>query len=457
MIPWLPKGFVQPVCLGRGGFGSVYRVRQTALDRLVAVKICRERDRHKRRELFNEGKTQARVSIPCVPQVFDAFMRRNSVYIVMQWIRGISLQELVAAGTDEGERLCVASALIHALAALHGQGYAHRDIKPANILVDGHDAVYFIDFGFTQKTDEERLSVSHRLQGTPAYMAPELFQGGYVDEQRADVYACGLILRDVLCQTGQEDFAEICADEHPAQRPASGLDMLLLWRERVGIEQPQRPDPTRAAHLEADMFSQRLCDAARLLRNAGRHTEAYWLVVESVECNTLNGVARSLMQSFSNGVRQRNAFHRFAPAGVVSLVCFLVLGAFLLGRNSWDRVSENTNNKIIRRRTILSTDIRTSDFEVVPGIEFHQDSTARRLLSGVLVIRNDLPESVVRLNGDTVSVTIGRRDIRKVLPYGEHILSVGYGTEPAYWREHITLLPFQTKIIAIPGKKGGAG
>ena len=81
MIPALPAGYSHPMSIGKGGFASVYRVKQTALDRWVAIKIIEEKNPKRRKELLKEGKTQANLQIRYVPQVYDAFEWKKKVYI----------------------------------------------------------------------------------------------------------------------------------------------------------------------------------------------------------------------------------------------------------------------------------------------------------------------------------------------------------------------------------------
>jgi len=84
--------------IGEGSFSSVYRVRQKILDRWVAVKILHEKDRERRLELLNEARNQAQMSIACIPAVYDAFAQGQQLFIVMEWIKGASLQSLLEKG-----------------------------------------------------------------------------------------------------------------------------------------------------------------------------------------------------------------------------------------------------------------------------------------------------------------------------------------------------------------------
>ena len=126
MIPKLPKGFSHPMRIGEGTFASVYRVRQNALERWVALKIIPEKDRDRRKELLKEATIQAKIKAECIPQVYDAFEWNNSVCIVMQWVKGVSLVQLMRGTLSEEERLFLANGLICSMATLHSLGFEEK-------------------------------------------------------------------------------------------------------------------------------------------------------------------------------------------------------------------------------------------------------------------------------------------------------------------------------------------
>lgn len=218
--------------LGEGAFASVFRVRQTALDRLVAIKVLHEKDPAKKRDLVKEATTQARIRADCIPQVYHVFEWRSRVCIVMEWIKGVSLSSLIAHFPAAEERLWLADHVIRSLSALHTLGFAHRDLKPENILVSPDKGVMLVDFGFTKNVIDGQQSISGVVKGTPAYMAPELWTGGCAaDPMRCDVFAAGKIVRDILSEDVCPSFTAQCISDDPSRRPSSGSEMLALWQE----------------------------------------------------------------------------------------------------------------------------------------------------------------------------------------------------------------------------------
>ncbi len=110
MIPRLPKGFSHPMVIGAGSFSSVYRARQRALDRWVAIKILPEKNPVIRQTLLKEAQVQAQLNAPCIPAVYDAFEWDQQVCIVMQWIKGISLKTILDENPNSEQRHLIAVA-----------------------------------------------------------------------------------------------------------------------------------------------------------------------------------------------------------------------------------------------------------------------------------------------------------------------------------------------------------
>ena len=164
--------------IGEGSFSSVYRARQKILDRWVAVKVLHERDAARRIELLNEARNQARMSVACIPTVYDAFIKGQQLFIVMEWVKGASLQSLLEAGIpEESDRRVLCASVVAALAGLHNSGFAHRDVKPANILVTPESGVYLVDFGFSKQVGEGGQSIVGVVKGHSGLHGPGALAG----------------------------------------------------------------------------------------------------------------------------------------------------------------------------------------------------------------------------------------------------------------------------------------
>ncbi len=186
--------------IGRGAMGAVFECRQLSLDRRVAVKIfARAGDdpgERLRVQFIQEARLSAKLNHPNIVQVFDVGIDGEIHFIVMEYVEGVTLKEVLVGQPRLaiGTLLHVATQIARGLAAAHEAKIIHRDIKPENILLTARGDAKIADFGaggFMMSADA--TSEKRGIIGTPAYLAPEVLLGEPV-EGRADVYALGLLL-----------------------------------------------------------------------------------------------------------------------------------------------------------------------------------------------------------------------------------------------------------------------
>lgn len=193
--------------LGQGGMGVVYEALDKKLGRTVALKfIQRKNDRAKRRFL-REARAQARVLHPHVCRVYDVGEFAGQPFVAMEYLRGEPLLR-VTQRMSVDQKAQVIKTLALALQAAHRLGIVHRDVKPGNVMVeereDGGLHATIMDFGLARGTvDDEDLTATGTVLGTPAYMSPEQARGEVVD-RRADVYGLGAVLYHLL--VGRQPF-----------------------------------------------------------------------------------------------------------------------------------------------------------------------------------------------------------------------------------------------------------
>ncbi|MCO5172196.1 MAG: protein kinase [Planctomycetes bacterium] len=246
--------------IGAGGMGQVYRARDEALDREVAIKVLHGGGEERQRRFVREQQAAARVQHPGVVAVHDAGEFEGFSWLAMDLVEGESLEEVLRRGPlppADGARLVARCA--RAVDALHAAGILHRDLKPGNVLI-GHDgAPRVTDFGVARLDDAERLTRTGQALGTPMYMAPEQLVGDRDVDGRADVYALGVLLFEVL--TGRPPWdaesmmglASAKATAPPSPAPLRrGIPRALA---RVCVQamapQPQDRPPTAAALADA--------------------------------------------------------------------------------------------------------------------------------------------------------------------------------------------------------------
>src|SRR5262245_32316840 len=167
--------------VGKGGMGAVYRARQPALDRLVAVKVLPPevaRDPAFAERFSREARSLARFNHPNIVTVYDFGETGGLYYIVMEFVAGKSLRQVMRAGALSRARvLRIVAQVCDALQYAHDGGVVHRDVKPENILLDARGQVKIADFGLAKLAGlapaHLSLTGSREVMGTVYYMAPE--------------------------------------------------------------------------------------------------------------------------------------------------------------------------------------------------------------------------------------------------------------------------------------------
>ena len=242
---------------GRGGMGAVYKGWQKSLDRFVAIKIlapgCDDGGgAHFDERFIHEAKALAQLKHPGIVAAYDAGETADGLrYFVMEYVEGTNVHELVAAQgrLPPEQALSITVHVCDALAYAHGHGVIHRDIKPANIMIDGDGQVKVADFGLarTAADGEAKFTADNQVMGTPDFTAPEAFTPGVRLDGRADLYAVGVMLYQMLTGT----IPRGCFV------PASGSVVRLDPRVDAVVEKAMQSDRdlrySTAAELRADV------------------------------------------------------------------------------------------------------------------------------------------------------------------------------------------------------------
>ncbi len=192
--------------LGQGGMGAVYKARQIKLDRTVAVKILPAewgKDPAFAERFAREARALARLSHPHIVAVHDFGESDGLFYLVMEYVDGVNLRNILAnGGLEPHEALAIVPQICDALQYAHEEGIIHRDIKPENILLDSKGRVKIADFGLAKLTNRSRatftLTGSQQIMGTLDYMAPEQRLSPQLVDHRADIYSLGVVLYEML-------------------------------------------------------------------------------------------------------------------------------------------------------------------------------------------------------------------------------------------------------------------
>ncbi len=199
-----------------GGMATVYRAVDTRLDRVLALKVMHPTlatDATFVERFIREAKSVARLDHPNVVQVFDQGAEGAYVYLAMEYIAGCTLRDVLRERGALRPRaaLDILEPVLAALGAAHRAGFVHRDMKPENVLIGDDGRVKVADFGLVRAVDTV-TSTTGAVLGTVSYLAPEQIEQGTADP-RVDVYACGVVLYEML--TG--------AKPHDGDSPAAVL------------------------------------------------------------------------------------------------------------------------------------------------------------------------------------------------------------------------------------------
>jgi eukaryotic-like serine/threonine-protein kinase len=214
--------------LGVGGMARVYLATDRVLERQVAVKVLSPpyaQDSVFVERFRREARAAAKLSHPNIVAVFDSGADADQPYLVMEYVAGQSLAQLLAdqgrlaprRAAELGVEVCAA------LAAAHTRGLVHRDVTPANVLVADDGRVKVTDFGIAKAAAATTLTGTGTVLGTAAYLSPEQAQGRPVDA-RSDLYSLGCVLYELLCGTppfgsGPDSSPVAVATRHVSEPP----------------------------------------------------------------------------------------------------------------------------------------------------------------------------------------------------------------------------------------------
>lgn len=233
--------------IGEGGMGEVYRARDTQLQRTVAIKVLsawNRTDSRSERRFIQEAQSASALNHPNIITVHDAASENGTHFIVMEYVQGKSLSELIPrGGMGLQQVLRIGIQVADALSCAHAAGIIHRDLKPSNIMLRDDGLVKVLDFGLAKLVDDESSPAMKRgdalteegaILGTPNYMSPEQVEARRVDA-RSDVFSFGIVLFEMV--TGRRAFR--------GESPASTISAILR-------DQPAWPED-RTRELPAEL------------------------------------------------------------------------------------------------------------------------------------------------------------------------------------------------------------
>ncbi|WP_449353475.1 Stk1 family PASTA domain-containing Ser/Thr kinase [Streptomyces shaanxiensis] len=185
-----------------GGMATVYRALDTRLDRVLALKVMHPAlaaDGTFVDRFIREAKSVARLAHPNVVQVFDQGTDGSYVYLAMEYVAGCTLRDVLRerGALQPRAALDILEPVLAALGAAHRAGFVHRDMKPENVLIGDDGRVKVADFGLVRSVNNV-TNTSGAVLGTVSYLSPEQIDQPGIADARVDVYACGVVLYEML-------------------------------------------------------------------------------------------------------------------------------------------------------------------------------------------------------------------------------------------------------------------
>jgi predicted Ser/Thr protein kinase len=232
--------------LGRGGMGTVYKVRQKNLDRIIALKVIppdAAKDPAFAERFARESRAMARLNHPNIVTVYDSGQEGELYWLMMEYVDGVNLRHTLRAGhLTPREALAIVPQVCDALQYAHDQGVVHRDIKPENVLLDRTGRVKIADFGLAKLLgkgpDDFTLTRTQQVMGTPRYMAPEQIERPTAVDHRADIYSLGVVLYEML--TGELPLGRFDPPSHKVQVDVRIDQVVLRALEKAPERRYQR-------------------------------------------------------------------------------------------------------------------------------------------------------------------------------------------------------------------------
>ncbi len=239
--------------IGEGANGVVYQVVNSVTGRLEAVKVLADSligDREQAQRFLREIQLQAKLDHPNIAQVRTAFCEGATIVLVMELVDGESLNAVLRRGPlSVAGAIRIAEQVLSALIMAHHLGVIHRDVKPANILVDRQGNAKLTDFGLAKQYGEPGQTSQGLAVGTVYYMAPEQVRGLAATDWRADLYAVGVLLYEMLTGRkpfdGNEQYAVMRAHVESVPPPVSRWAPYLPKEFDALIERALEKDPER--------------------------------------------------------------------------------------------------------------------------------------------------------------------------------------------------------------------
>ena len=373
--------------LGRGGMGVVYKARQLQLDRLVAVKILPPVDALTPdfvARFTREARALAKLNHPNIVNVYDFGETGGLYYIVMEYVDGANLRQLLEARKlTPAEALAIVPKICDALEYAHEEGLVHRDIKPENLLIDKKGRVKIADFGLAKLLRREPLDMtltfSGMALGTLRYMAPEQMDKPETVDHRADLYSLGVVIYEML--TGETPVGRFELPSQKAQVDVRFDEIVMHALEREPARRYQHASEVKT-DLENVTGKPQLAPVAAAVA-AAVATKSETVLLDEVDRTARRRQQQALLMAtfFLLVGAGLMAISHLAPVAIVSWLgsAFLFIVSF---RTKQQCVLDYLGHSIQVENTLLSGHLMLDGKTVGLGVIGHGIEFSGRIPSG---------------------------------------------------------------------------
>ena len=350
--------------LGEGGMGAVYKALDRELDRVLAVKLIRDRYANEPAMLtrFKRELVLARqITHRNVIRIFDLGVADGMRFISMEYVEGRTLSAMLKerGKFPPAEAVGFVRQICEGLVVAHKEGVIHRDLKPSNVMIDREGRVVIMDFGIARAVDRSTLTNTGSIIGTPVYMSPEQAQGATLDA-RSDLYTLGIIFYELL--TGELPFK------------ADNLMTTLLMRCQQDPVPPNQVDPAVPPALNKIILKAMAREADKRYQNASEMLED--------------------LEAFEG--HHREAGRRKIPMAAFAALALMVL--VLAGLLLYSRLSRAPAPVVAKAVTVLVADFDNNTSETVFDGTLEPVFTAG--LEGASFVSTFSPTTAHRLAGE---------------------------------------------------------
>ncbi len=396
--------------LGEGGMADVYLAIDTIINREVAVKVLRgelSSDPVTLLRFQREANAASKLNHPNVVQVYDIGTYEDRHFIVMEYIRGKTLKQLIQqrGALHKEEAISIMKQLLSAILEAHKHNIIHRDIKPQNILVKDDGTVKITDFGIALAHNAVQLTQTDSVLGSAHYLAPEATRGEAATNQ-CDIYSLGIVFYELL--SGSVPFT----GENPVQ-----IAMKHLTEEIPSIRDfnPSLPQSIENIILKATAknkqyryqdVSEMLNDVEHCLDEDHLHDEKYVYTPVS-EKNTTTVVMKSYKEEISEKTSEEKQSKNIIIAVSITILTILLVGSlYLSGFFSYINqpkkiIVPDVRNQVVEEATALLTE---KGFTVNVKIQYENSDTVER----DLVIRTSPAMNSELSDGSEITLIVSK-------------------------------------------------